>query len=143
MNRRAAAAGGAGKDAAMIVRTAQDAAALLEPLFASVGGEAVAVAYLDSARRVLDVAVEGRSAAETVDEAELPLRAIFARALSLGARAIVVAHNHPSGDPTPSEADKAATRELAETARRLDVLLHDHLVFGGGECRSFRALGLI
>ena len=126
--------------AAMIVRTARDAVALLEPLFASAEGEAVAIIYLDEAQNLLEVAVERRSGES---EAQLPLRAILARALRLGARAIVVAHNSSSGDPTPSAAEIAATRELAAAGRPLDVLLHDHLVFGGREWRSFRALGLL
>ena len=125
---------------AMIVRTARDAAGLLEPLLASAEERSVAVVYLDEAQRLIDVAVEARSAA---GEAALPFRDIFAKALHLGAQAIIVAHNKPGGDPTPSDADIAATRELAATGRRLDIMLHDHLVFGGGEWSSFRALGLL
>lgn len=52
-------------------------------------------------------------------------------------------HNHPSGDPTPSAADCRVTARLAEVAGALDIALHDHLVFAGGDCRSFRALGLL
>lgn len=124
----------------MIVRTARDAAGLLEPLLASEEGRTVAVVYLDEAEKLLDVSVEGAS---TADEAALPVRSILAKALALDARAIVVAHNEPDGDPTPREADLAATRELVAAGRPLEVRLHDHLVFGGGEWRSFRALGLL
>jgi DNA repair protein RadC len=124
----------------MIVRTARDAAALFEPLLASAEEETVAVIYLDEAQRVLDVSIEGKGGG---DEAELPLRAIFRHALKEGACAIVVAHNHPSGDPAPSEADKAATCELAAAGRPLGVRLHDHLIFSKGEWSSFRALGLL
>lgn len=53
-------------------------------------------------------------------------------------------HNHPSGDPRPSQADFAATRELAATAESLGIQLHDPLIVGeNGDCRSFRALGLL
>ena len=54
-----------------------------------------------------------------------------------------MAHNHPSGDPRPSRADIQATRRLAETADALDIRLHDHLIFAGTDCRSFRELGLL
>jgi DNA repair protein RadC len=55
----------------------------------------------------------------------------------------VLAHNHPSGDSTPSEADCRATRRLASAAEALDCAILDHLVFGGKECSSLRALGLL
>lgn len=73
----------------------------------------------------------------------LPLRAIIAAALELGSRGLIVAHNHPDGDPRPSDADLEATRRLAETAGTLGIRLHDHLIFAGGQCRSFRQLGLL
>jgi DNA repair protein RadC len=124
----------------MIVRTARDAAGLLEPLFASAEQRTVAVIYLDEAQRLIDLGIEEGGGGV---ESGLPLRPIFARALRLGARSIIVASNHPDGDPAPSEADLAAARELAAAGRQLDVLVHDHLVFAGGEWRSFRALGLL
>jgi DNA repair protein RadC len=122
------------------ILTARDAAALLAPLFADSGGERLAVLHLDRERRVLAV---DRYAAAEADGIDLPLRAIFAAALGHDAVGMVIAHNHPSGDPRPSRADKAATRRLAETAEALGILLHDHLIFAGGECLSFRELGLL
>ena len=71
------------------------------------------------------------------------MRAIFAAALGHDAAGMVIAHNHPSGDPRPSRADRDATRRLAETAPALGISLHDHLIFAGGGCRSFRELGLL
>ncbi|HEV2746713.1 MAG TPA: JAB domain-containing protein [Allosphingosinicella sp.] len=124
----------------MLIATAQAAAGLLGPLFASWEGEVVAALHLGGGRRLLAVTVDeagGRS------EVELPVRSILQRALRLGALAIIVAHNHPSGDPDPSEADRAATRTLADAAAKVGIRLHDHLIFGGGEWRSFRALGLL
>jgi DNA repair protein RadC len=123
----------------MIVRTPHDAAALLEPLLASAEGKGVAVAYLDAEGLLLQAGVEATEAGE----AALPVRAIFSRALMLGARSIVLARSHGGGDPAPSEAEQAATRELAALGRTLDVLLHDHLVFGGDEWSSYRAMGLL
>jgi DNA repair protein RadC len=122
------------------ILTARDAADLLAPLFADACGERLAVLHLDRERRVL--AVDTHPAAET-DEIVLPLRAIFVAALSHDAVGMVIAHNHPSGDPQPSRADKAATRRLAETADALGILLHDHLIFTRTAWLSFRELGLL
>jgi DNA repair protein RadC len=124
----------------MIVDTARAAADLLAPVFAGAQGEKLAVLHLDEARKLIaldehDVGGE--------DELVLPIRDIFAAALRHGAQGMVVAHNHPSGDPRPSPADKAAARRLAETAEALAIVLHDHLIFAGGECLSFRRLGLL
>lgn len=74
---------------------------------------------------------------------QLPLRTIISDAAMRGSSAILLAHNHPSGDPTPSDGDKRATSRLACAAEALDCRLVDHLVFGGGRYSSFRALGLL
>ena len=124
----------------MIVDTARAAADLLGPLFADAGGEKLVVLHLDKARKM--IALEEHDVGGE-DEIVLPIRDIFAAALRHGAAGLVIAHNHPSGDPRPSRADKAATRRLAETADALAIVLHDHLVFAGGECLSFRQLGLL
>ena len=75
--------------------------------------------------------------------ADFPIRSIIADAATIGSSAILVAHNHPSGDPTPSGTDKRATRRLACAAEALDCRLLDHLVFAGTRCTSFRAAGLL
>ena len=124
----------------MPILTARDAADLLAPLFADLGGERLVVLHLDHGRCVL--AVDQHPVAGA-DEIVLPLRAIFTAALGHQAVGMVIAHNHPSGDPRPSRADKAATRRLADVAGALGIALHDHLIFGGGECLSFRELGLL
>lgn len=66
--------------------------------------------------------------------------AVFREALKAGAEEIIVAQNHPSGDPTPSKADIAATRELKDLASRLNVSFLDHIVIGGGENGAFVSL---
>jgi DNA repair protein RadC len=125
----------------MIVATARDAADLLVPLFESAKIEKVVAAYLDGDRRLLLTLETEKGGHDAVD---LPIRAILIEALRLGAAGLIVAHNHPSGDATPSPADLAATRELAATANSLGIQLFDHLIFGGsGECRSLRASGLL
>jgi DNA repair protein RadC len=74
---------------------------------------------------------------------DFPLRSIIAEAAVRGSSAILLAHNHPSGDPTPSRSDRRATRRLACAAEALDCALVDHLVFAGNRCTSFRELGLL
>ena len=74
---------------------------------------------------------------------DFPLRAIISDAALHGSSGIVLAHNHPSGDPTPSDGDRRSTRRLACAAEALDCAIVDHLVFGGGGCTSFRQLGLL
>jgi DNA repair protein RadC len=74
---------------------------------------------------------------------DFPLRSIISDAALYGSSAILLAHNHPSGDPTPSESDKRVTRSLACAAEALDCRIVDHLVFGGAEWTSFRQLGLL
>jgi DNA repair protein RadC len=121
------------------ILTARDAADLLAPLFADSPGELLAVLHLDAGREL--IALEERAAGG--DAIALPMREIFQAALNHGAAGLVIAHNHPSGDPQPSPADIAATRRLAETAATLGIRLHDHLIFAGGGCRSFREMGLL
>jgi DNA repair protein RadC len=75
--------------------------------------------------------------------ADFPLRSIIADAALHGSAGILLAHNHPSGDARPSNADCRATRRLATAAEALDCALVDHLVFAGTECSSFRRLGLL
>jgi DNA repair protein RadC len=120
--------------------TAQDAAELLAPLFADRTGELLAVLHLDAAQGLIALDEQPGAGAGAVD---LPMRDIFRAALDRGAVGLVIAHNHPSGDPRPSRADVEATRRLAETAASLGIRLHDHLIFAGGACRSFREMGLL
>jgi DNA repair protein RadC len=75
--------------------------------------------------------------------AEFPLRTIIADAAQHCSAGIVLAHNHPSGDPRPSDSDYRSTRRLAAAAEALDCAVLDHLVFAGSECTSFRKMGLL
>ncbi len=75
--------------------------------------------------------------------ADVPLRQIVNDAAFHGSAGLVLAHNHPSGDPTPSTGDRAVTRRLALLGEAMDVALLDHIVLAGGQCRSMRAMGLL
>ena len=75
--------------------------------------------------------------------ADFPLRAIVADTVVHGSAGILLAHNHPSGDPAPSEADCRATRQLAATVQPLSCTVVDHFIFGGARWSSLRAMGLL
>jgi DNA repair protein RadC len=79
----------------------------------------------------------------TVDHAPVYPREVVRRALELSASAIILVHNHPSGDPTPSHADIDMTRQVVEAGRTLRIAVHDHLVVGRDGVASFKALGLL
>jgi DNA repair protein RadC len=70
-------------------------------------------------------------------------REVYKPALATSSAAIVIAHNHPSGDPSPSREDREVTRALAEAGRLLDVPLHDHVIIGADAYFSFRDAGLL
>lgn len=79
----------------------------------------------------------------TVDHVPVYPREVVKRALVLNASSLILVHNHPSGDPTPSDSDLAVTRQIDEAARALSITLHDHLVIGANAEFSFRAHDLI
>lgn len=78
----------------------------------------------------------------TVDHTPAYPREVMRRAFELGATAIILCHNHPSGDPAPSQADIDMTRAIAEAGRHFSILLHDHVIVSRNGCASLRALGL-
>lgn len=79
----------------------------------------------------------------SVDEASVHVREIIARAIALGATALIIVHNHPSGDPTPSNQDIRITQDLVEAARHMKITVHDHVIVGASGRSSMRAMGLI
>ena len=98
------------------------------------------VLFLDKRNQLIADEVLGHG---TVDHAPVYPREVVRRALEVSASAIILVHNHPSGDPSPSGADVAMTREVIEAARALKILVHDHLVVGRNGVASFKALGLL
>jgi DNA repair protein RadC len=97
------------------------------------------VLFLDSRNRLIADEVQGRG---TVNHTPAYPREVVKRALELHAVALILAHNHPSGDPTPSREDLALTREIQRAAETLRITLHDHIIIGGGRWISFRQQGL-
>ena len=79
----------------------------------------------------------------SVDEAAVYVREIVRRALDYKATAIILVHNHPSGDPQPSQQDIRLTRDIVEACRHLRIAVHDHVIIGTGGHSSLRAMGLI
>ena len=98
------------------------------------------ILFLDRRNMLLADEVHQRG---TVDHTPVYPREVVKRALELGASALILVHNHPSGDPTPSRSDIAMTREIAAAAKTLKIEVHDHLVIGRGKHASFKALGLL
>ena len=98
------------------------------------------VLYVDKKNQLIadEVHQEG-----TIDHTPVYPREVVKRALELGASAIVLVHNHPSGDPTPSFADIDMTKKVIDAGSRLGVLVHDHVIIGRKGHLSFRQQGLI
>lgn len=98
------------------------------------------VLFLDAKNQLIadEVMNEG-----TVDHAPVYPREVARRALELSAASVILVHNHPSGDPKPSAADLAITREIVAAAEAISVRVHDHLVIGRDGVSSFKTLGLL
>lgn len=117
--------------------------ALLDYLRADMGSqgiERVRVLYLNARNMLIrdELASEG-----SIDQSAIYVREVVKRALELGASAIILVHNHPSGSPEPSRQDIAITRDIAAAAAKLGIVLHDHIVVGGSDYRSMRGMGLL
>lgn len=98
------------------------------------------VLYLDKKNQLILDEVQNRG---TVDHAPVYPREVIRRALELSSTNIILVHNHPSGDPTPSRADVEMTRQIIAAGHSLNVEVHDHLVVGRDGVASFKQLGLI
>ncbi|MNU29728.1 hypothetical protein D3C71_182050 [compost metagenome] len=98
------------------------------------------VLYLDKRNILMR---EEHRADGTVDHAPVYVREVLRRALELSASALILVHNHPSGDPAPSRADIEMTRKIVDAAQVFDIQVHDHVVVGREGVRSFRAMGLM
>lgn len=104
--------------------------------------EVFEVAYLDSSHCLLRDGVE-RLQEGTIDRAAVYPRRVIERALARGAAAILIAHNHPNGDVTPTEADKVITRAVILAAETVSLRVVDHLIVSRENVFSFRRAGLL
>jgi DNA repair protein RadC len=120
------------------VRQPDDVAALLGPRLRDLAVEEFHVLALDSQSRVRRDILVTRG---LLNSALVHPREVFRAAIAEAAAGIIVVHNHPSGDPTPSPEDRAVTRQLAEAGRLLDLPLYDHVILAGDRFISFVAAG--
>jgi DNA repair protein RadC len=102
--------------------------------------EQLRILFLDKRNRMISDEVQQTG---TVDHTPVYIREVVKRALELSASAIVIVHNHPSGDPTPSRADIEMTRQIVEAAKPLGIVVHDHIIVGRQGTVSFRGSKLL
>ena len=98
------------------------------------------VLYLDRKNVLIADEEQGKG---TVDHVPVYPREVVKRALDINASAIILVHNHPSGDPTPSESDIVVTNQIQDAAEALGLVLHDHLIIGKSSELSFKASGYL
>jgi DNA repair protein RadC len=116
---------------------------LTDYLTAAMGHERIEqfrVLFLDGRNKLLADEVQGTG---TINHAPAYPREVVRRCLELHATAVVLAHNHPSGDPTPSREDVALTAEIAKAAATMGITVHDHIIIGRGKWLSFRSERLL
>ncbi len=121
------------------IQTPEDVHVLLGSEMSALDHEELRVVLLDTKNRVLRTATVYQG---SVNSAQVRVAEVFKDALRQNAPAIVVVHNHPSGDPTPSAADVSLTTEICRAGQILGVDVVDHLIIGVGQFRSLRRLGL-
>ena len=123
--------------------TLSSSAALIDYCTASMAYnkiEQFRVLYLDRKNTLI---ADEQQQEGTVDHTPVYPREVVGRALELGASAIIMVHNHPSGDPTPSRADIDMTAKVSAAGKSLGVVLHDHIVIGRGQHASLKSMGLL
>ena len=123
-----------------VVSSWRDLLAYCRARIAGAAREQFHILFLDTRNQII---ADEQQQTGTVDHAPVYPREVIKRALELSASAIILVHNHPSGDPTPSAADIDITRKIAQAGRELGVTVHDHLVIARGGHTSFRAEGLL
>jgi len=102
--------------------------------------ERVRVLYLDARNRLI---LDHQAQEGTIDEAAIHPREVVKKALEVGATALILVHNHPSGNPEPSRADIQITTRIAEAGRLLGITVHDHVIVGREGHVSLKSKGLI
>ena len=122
------------------IREPADVARLLAPRLRDLPVEEFHLLALDTQARVLRQVLVTRG---LLDSSLVHPREVFRPAIAEAAAGVIVVHNHPSGDPTPSAEDRSVTRQLAEAGRLLDIPLYDHVIVAGDAWRSLAADGLL
>jgi len=122
------------------IHSSSDVADYLMPLLRDLKHEVFRVVLLDRGNNVLEVADIGEG---EVAKTEPSIRKIMLRAAQAYAAGLIAVHNHPSGDPTPSEQDRLLTRDLVIAGRAMEIRVFDHLIIGDGRYFSFTDEGLI
>ena len=102
--------------------------------------EQLRILFLNNRNRLLADEVQQTG---TINHTPIYPREVAKRALELGATALILVHNHPSGDPTPSKDDIQTTRLIKEALSHLDIVLHDHILIAGAETVSLKSQGLV
>ena len=124
------------------VRSPRDVVALMEPIAATEPAEVFWIIALDSQHRAIGngpiTITRG-----ILNSSLVHPREVFRGAIAEAAAGIIIAHNHPSGDPTPSADDRAVTRQLVDAGRIIDVPVYDHIIIGHGRYASFAESGLL
>ncbi len=121
------------------VKSPADASYLLQEYLRDLPQEHLAVAMMDTRNNVIGIITVAMG---TLNSCSITMREIFKPALLMNAAAIVIAHNHPSGDPSPSSEDVLFTRSIVEAGKLLDVEVLDHVVIGNNRFVSLRERGL-
>jgi len=129
-----------GRPVAPRIREPEDVAHLFQPRLRDLQVEEFHLLALDSQSQVLRQVLVTRG---LLNSSLVHPREVFRAAIAEAAAGIIVVHNHPSGDPTPSAEDRTVTRQLAEAGRLLDLPLYDHVIIGGDRFVSLATLGLL
>lgn len=123
-----------------VISSWNDLLAYCRAAMADEQAEMFRILFLDKKNTLIADEIQQRG---TIDHTPVYPREVVKRTLELGASAVILVHNHPSGDPTPSRADIEMTREIVKAAQALNIRVHDHLVIGKEREASFKALGLL
>ena len=111
----------------------------LRTLLCGVQQEKFLCLYLDKKNRLIKIVeTEG-----TIDRCPVYPREVMRNAILLNATALILVHNHPSGDPTPSQSDIDITKRIVKCAATMNIAVHDHCIVGDNEIASFKSLGLM
>jgi DNA repair protein RadC len=129
-----------GRDEAMPIRSPRDVVAIFAPRLEDLPVEEFHVAVLDAQHRLeRDITVTRG----ILNSSLVHPREVFREAIAERAAAIILVHNHPSGDPSPSADDRNVTEQLVSAGRLLDIPVHDHVIIGRGRYTSFAEAGLL